>query len=181
MADQRSGGLNRRSLSRDSARFGRGRPARPISPTGVGQRVGARRQQAVPIAVDPQVVTLPQPKPMPPWLSILVKVQQGSSILTVLLVASVLIVYGWTVYVQQSWGQAYRRLESLQKQERQLTATNEVLKNQMAQQAEDPKAGLVLPDPSNTIFLSPAPQRPAVQPKTDSPGLDSIPTKPLGY
>jgi hypothetical protein len=117
---------------------------------------------------------------MPLWLTLLVMAQRGSSVVTFILIAAVLTVYSWTVYAQQRWGQAYRHLESLQKQERQLIATNEVLKNQMARQAEKPDVGLILPDPSTRIFLSPAPQRPEVEPDI-LPSSTSPQTRPMGY
>jgi hypothetical protein len=122
-----------------------------------------------------------RPKQKPLWLMVLIKLQQGSSIVTLFLVAAILAVYGWTVYTQQRWGQQYDKLESLKKQERQLISANEVLKNQMAQQAENPTAGLLLPDPSNAIFLTPAPQRPEVKPKSTVPPAEKFPNKPLGY
>jgi hypothetical protein len=122
-----------------------------------------------------------RPKQKPFWLIVLIKLQQGSSFVTLFLVAAILVVYGWTVYTQQRWGQQYNKLESLKKQERQLVSANEVLKNQMAQQAENPTAGLLLPDPSNAIFLTPAPQRPEVKPKSTVPPVEKFPKKPLGY
>jgi hypothetical protein len=122
---------------------------------------------------------LPQPRPLPSWVRLLVRLQKTSSILTFLLMGSVLAVYGWTVFTQQQWGQEYRRWEALQKREQQLMATSEVLKNQMAQQAEEPKVGLIAPNPSTMIFLSPAPLRPAVQVELSTPA--PIPNKPLGY
>jgi hypothetical protein len=68
-----------------------------------------------------------------------------------------LIAYGWTVYSQQLWGKSYRRLQNLQRHERQLTITNGVLKSKMAADAEQPNAGLVSPSPAGTIFLQIAP------------------------
>jgi hypothetical protein len=111
----------------------------------------------------------------------LLRTQQGSSIITILLGISVLAAYGWTVYLQQIWGHEYEQLETLKRQERQLVSANELLKNQMAAQAEKPTAGLLLPDPSNAIFLTPAPQRPEVKPKSTVPSAESSPTRPLGY
>jgi hypothetical protein len=93
---------------------------------------------------------------------------------------SVLTVYGWTVYVQQRWGQEYSKFETLKKQERQLISGNEALKNQMAQQAESPNSGLMVPDPNHTIFLMPAPERPLVQARRRSTH-QTTPAKPLGY
>ncbi|MCU0523713.1 MAG: hypothetical protein MUF72_02695 [Elainella sp. Prado103] len=139
-----------------------------------------QRNRAVQTPATPTIVHSFRPKPHPLWLRLLLKVQQGSSVFTVLLVASMLAVYGWTVYVQQRWGHEYEQLEALKKKERQLTAASELLKNQMAEQAENPTTGLLLPDPSNAIFLTPAPQRSEVKPK---PTTSPVPfqNKPLGY
>jgi len=63
------------------------------------------------------------------------------SVVTFLLVTAMLTVYGWTVYSQRMWNQAYSKLVILQRNERQLTTTNEVLKNQMALQAEQSATG----------------------------------------
>ncbi|MBD3882247.1 hypothetical protein IFO70_10800 [Phormidium tenue FACHB-886] len=127
------------------------------------------------------VQALPRPQAPLPWLKALVLLQRTSSVLTFGLVVGLLVVYGWTVYTQQRWGQAFNRLEALQKQERQLMAANEVIKNQMAEQAEVPAVGLVLPEPGNTIFLTPAPQRPPVEPEINLPPPQPIPARPLGY
>lgn len=115
------------------------------------------------------------------WLTLLVWLQRGSGVVTLMLVVGALITYGWTVYTQEQWGKQFDKLESLKKKERQLVSANEVLKNQMAEQAERPTAGLLLPDPSNAIFLAPAPQRPAVKPRPVAPGAKPDPIRVLGY
>jgi hypothetical protein len=103
---------------------------------------------------------------------------------TLLLVTVMLIVYGWTAYTQYKWSQQYRKLVSLKRDERQLTTTSEMLKNQMALQAEKQSTGLVPPNPATVIFLKPAPQRPAA---TELPATKpTAQTKksnpiPLGY
>jgi hypothetical protein len=136
---------------------------------------------SLPTAVNEQVVTaLPRASAPPSWLKWLIRVQRISSVTTFLLIVSILTMYGWTVYVQQRWGQEYSKFETLKKQERQLISGNEALKNQMAQQAESPNSGLMVPDPNNTIFLTPAPERPPVQSKPRS-AHQTTPTKPLGY
>jgi hypothetical protein len=140
-----------------------------------------------PVDLEPQiraasvVTALPQPRPLPIWLKLLMKVQQGSTVMTLLLMGTVLAIYGWTVFTQQRWGHEYRRWGALQKHEQQLMATNEVLKNQMAQQAENPQAGFVAPDPSSMIFLAPAAPRPAIQPDIEAYTPEPIPNRPLGY
>jgi hypothetical protein len=97
----------------------------------------------------------------PLWLLRLSLLQRCSNALILCLVAVVLGLYSGTVYSQRAWNRAYRQLESLQRQERQLTTANEVLKNKIAQQAEQPETGLSPADPTQAIFLKPAPQRPA--------------------
>ncbi|RUR83109.1 hypothetical protein ACF3DV_29445 [Chlorogloeopsis fritschii PCC 9212] len=94
----------------------------------------------------------------PLWLLRLYTLYRHSSVMTFLLVAAMLVVYGWTVYSQQIWSQTYRKLQTLQREERQLTTNNEVLKNQMAQEAQTSAAGLVTPSPTGTVFLRPAPE-----------------------
>lgn len=129
------------------------------------------------------VRTLPVSNRQPNWLTRLIAIQRGTSVVTLGLVVSALAVYGWTVYNQQLWSRNYRRLESLQRQERQLIAADEILKNQMARQAENPETGLVLPTPDSAVFLQapkpvPAATAPDVSP-LDSPALPSV--YPLGY
>lgn len=132
------------------------------------------------------VPILPRSRLAPFWLLRLYALQRRFSVVTFLLIAAMLMVYGWTVYSQQRWNQSYRKLVTLQRHERQLTATSEVLKNQMALQAEQPATGLVPHNPSKVIFLEPAPQRPD---RVDS-GLpatrkaaktEQITPLPLGY
>ncbi len=127
------------------------------------------------------VQQLPRPQAAPSWLKSLLHIQRTSSFITFSLIIGLLAVYGWTVYTQQRWGRAYSHLEALQKQERQMTAASEVLKNQMAKQAEAPDVGLALPDPGNTVFLTPAPQRAPVEPEVNLPPPQPIPARPLGY
>lgn len=116
----------------------------------------------------------------PVWLQSLILVQKGSSVLMLGLVTSALAVYGWTVHSQQLWSQEYQRLETLQRSEWQFTTANEVLKNQMAQQAEKPEAGLTLSTPDHTVFMQPAPPRPAVVPP--SPVVPApFSSGPIGY
>lgn len=120
----------------------------------------------------------------PLWLLRLCALQRRFCVVTFLLMAGMLTVYAWTAYSQQRWSQAYRKLETLQRQERQLTATSEVLKNYMALQAEQPATGLVPPDPATAIFIVPAPQRPARTPESVVPATKATAqTKsvPLSY
>lgn len=133
-----------------------------------------------PVVAPPVVRSMPTPERYPLWLQLLAITHRVSSVVSFGMVVSVLAVYGWTVYSQQLWDREYRRLESLQRQERQLTAANELLKTQMAQEAEHPSSGLVSPSLDRAIFLRPAPQRPPRNPAATTPS-PSVPLGPIGY
>ncbi|MEH2283217.1 MAG: hypothetical protein V7K90_18125 [Nostoc sp.] len=119
----------------------------------------------------------------PLWLLRLYSFDRYSSVLAFLLVVSTLAVYGWTVYSQELWGQSYRRLQNLQRHERLLTTTNATLKNKMANEAEQPAAGLVSPTPEGMIFLPPASQspKPASSNTTPNSETQAQTLSPLGY
>ena len=120
-------------------------------------------------------------RPEPSWLSLLLFLQRSSDIITFLLIAATLTIYSWTVYTQQQWTREYRKLQTLQRQERQMTTANATLKDQLAQQAENVATGLVTPTPANTIFLPPAPQRSSHTTPTKVPDSQSSARTPLGY
>jgi hypothetical protein len=107
--------------------------------------------------------------------------QRISDLTTFVLVAATLTVYSWTVYTQQQWTREYRKLETLQRHERDITATNEVIKDKLAQQAERPATGLVTPTPANAIFLPPAPVRQSLTPSTQPSAPEPAAKTPLGY
>lgn len=182
MAAPRPGDLNRRPLTQ-SASPSSVTPIRRRRPRTANLSESQPGIEGVKPASSPdEAVVHPFPQQKPLWLTVLLKLQQGSSIATFALIAGGMMVYGWTVYIQQQWGQQYEELEALKKQERQLISANEVLKNQMAEQAESPTAGLLLPDPNNAIFLAPAPQRPAVKSSLPPvPPSKSSSHRPLGY
>ncbi|MCT7949610.1 hypothetical protein NG798_07410 [Ancylothrix sp. C2] len=129
------------------------------------------------------VQMMPSPTQMPVWLRSLIEAQQASSILTLVLVAACLSVYGFTVYSQEKWQQESSKLNSLRRDERQLIAANETLKNQIAKLADRPGSGLVQPNSSQIMFLEPAPQR--TQPATPAQSRPVMPQDtepaPLGY
>lgn len=128
----------------------------------------------------PQTLTLSQ-QLTPRWLSSLLLLKRSSDLITFLLVTTTLTIYSWTVYTQQQWMRDYRKLENLQRQERQLTTANAVMKNQLAQQAEKPATGLVSPTQTNAIFLPPAPQRKASTASTQTTNQEPVAKSPLGY
>lgn len=120
-------------------------------------------------------------RPKPIWLSSLLVLQRGSDLMAFLLVAATLGLYSWTVYTQQQWSQEYSKWQKLQREERQLTTANAVMKDQLAQQAERPGTGLVTPSQANTIYLPSAPQRPFHEAPTQSPDPEPAAKTPLGY
>lgn len=112
--------------------------------------VSPRTRQSIRRTVETLAPTRP-----PLWLRAIIHLQRRSTPITLLLVASALPVYGWSVYTQRAWGEAYEKLEQLQRQERQLVAANEIRKYEVTQQAELSPVGLVRQVPENTIFLKP--------------------------
>ncbi len=116
----------------------------------------------------------------PGWLRSLMGLQAAAAGTTLALIASALGAYGWSVHSQQSWGESYRRLEVLRRNERQLMAGTEMLKQNIAQTA-DPKAlGLEVRKSENAVFIKAAPQRTVAHPA--SPAKAKPPqSNPLGY
>ena len=128
---------------------------------------------------------LPNRTLQPVWLRSLLRVQQASSVAVVLLLGGVLTVYGLTVYGEQRWSQEYQKLETLRLREQQLSAASEVLKHQLAKEAENPETGLTPQNPATPIFLPPVPESRSpvgTQPPNPEPeaNRDAVKT-PLGY
>ncbi len=131
-------------------------------------------------AVSATVKPRPTRVARPLWLRYLLLGQRLSTPLTLVLIAGVSMIYGWMVYTQQAWSRSYSELEQLQRQERQLLSTDEVLKHQLAEQATQPESGLALPNLDNTLFLpAPAPQPPVNAAPDAAPSAPAV--EPLGY
>jgi hypothetical protein len=127
---------------------------------------------------------MPSNESGPVWLLRLQVLNRHSSVLAFLMVATMLVVYGWTVYSQQLWSQSSKRLQSLQRQERQLMATDAAFKEQMAKEAQKAPNGLVSPTPGNMIFLPPsAPGSPNQVPSTLEQNTETVQqsSTPVGY
>jgi hypothetical protein len=119
---------------------------------------------------------------IPIWLLRMYTVNRYSSILAFLLVVATLIVYGWTVYSQELWSDSYRKVQSLQRHERQLNTANATLTSKMAQQAENPNMNMVSPTSEKTIFLpSTSNNYPKSSFSTSQPESQPEPPSPLGY
>ena len=139
------------------------------------------RRTATPAPTTPaEIKQLPKTPRLPLGLKLLVGVQQGSTVITGSLVATALVIYSWTVYLDKSVARAFQQLETLKVATQQVTTANETLKHSMAEQAESPAAGFKPLEPKRAIFLSPAPARPSVQP-TVEPETPSPISHPLGY
>lgn len=172
-AKERKPTTEQRTLTRSPSRSASSSASTSVSSTDSVQSQ-RKRQQRVPI--------VPASDATPEWLLRLYVIHRYSSITVFLLVAATLVVYGWTVYSQQLWSQASRELQNLQRHERQLTTKNEVLKNQMAQEAEQPSTKLVLPSPSRMIFINPAPVNPnPIQSTEVSKQIPQPSVNPLAY
>ncbi len=92
----------------------------------------------------------------PARLKLLMKIQQGSFGLALASMASSVGLYLATVSIPQVWSQEYQYLETLQRQERQLTEINETLKYQMARQAEQKNSGITTLEEDSAVFVTPA-------------------------
>jgi len=128
------------------------------------------------------IAILPSSQAVPLWFLNLCAWQRRFSVATLVLVVTTLAIYSWTVYCQQNWNQAYRKLVTLQRDERQLTTESEELKHLLAQQAEKPEMELLPPNPAQTIFL-PAPEHPTTAVLTTklSERTQQLTPTPLGY
>ena len=117
---------------------------------------------------------------------IIISVAKVSSIFSFIIVSITLAVYGGTIHGQMKWTEKYQRLEKLRRNEQQLSIANELLKNQIAQQAESADTDTTSQNNVKRIFLEPAPSRPApvISPAPDlvpaSPTPQSI-NRPIGY
>ena len=153
-----------------------------INPKGKSLEMSAKDLTTRPKPSGKNIPVLVSSRSTPPWWLRLCCCQRYSSVVTLLLVVSTLTVYAWTAYSQQVWSREYRKLTTLQRDERQLTTTNEVLKNKMAQQGEDKAAALEPLNPATTIFLPSLPQHPVAasisKPSAQKPQQNLL---PLGY
>lgn len=130
-----------------------------------------------------QVKPLPKPSAkLPPQLKIMLRIQQFSSVITFALILTTLGVYACTVYVPKLWSKEYKDLETLQRHERNLIATNESLKHKLARQAERPETGLAAPHPAQAIFLPDTPVENIIVPEPEKKApVKSLSSDSLAY
>ena len=143
-------------------------------PDGVSQKPHPKSQAGVKSDVP---LRLPVQPSLPVRLQLLNRIQQGSTILTGVLMASALLVYGSTVYVDRSTDSALRQLDALQSESQQLTTANESIKQSLAEQAIREDSGLELHEAGDVLFVEPAP----VRPSNEIEETESKPLRPLGY
>ncbi|MEB3311138.1 MAG: hypothetical protein VKJ02_12980 [Snowella sp.] len=145
------------------------------------QRIASTRRMRSQKPSSAPPIHLPQ-NPLPTGLQFLLRFQQATSVMTFGLVGVALAVYALSVYTPRTWSHEYKKLRSLQNNERQLVATNEILKNQLAQQAEKPNSGFVRPNPNYNIFLPSSPATVKRVANASEPPTDLILNqKPLAY
>jgi hypothetical protein len=146
----------------------------------------AEPAQANPRSEASVLKVLPNSRFQPAWLRSLLQVQRASSVVVMLILGGALSIYGLTVYSEQRWSQEYQKLENLRLREQQLSAASEVLKHQLAQDAENPETGLTSQKPGEMIFLPPVPVGRSPQSATipsPEPSLkrQGVVETPLGY
>ena len=119
--------------------------------------------------------------PLPLWLRVLMTTQKLSIAATVILTISVFAIYGWTVYAQEQWNQQFKKLEQLQRQERQLTNAAGSFDNEMLQSIQKKPGDLVRESPEKSIFLQAAPRPKREVPSTVSELPKKKQNESLGY
>ncbi|MTF38645.1 hypothetical protein [Cyanobacterium aponinum] len=105
----------------------------------------------------------------PLWLKSFIVLNHFSSIICGLSVGTALVIYGMTVYAPKQWTNKYHQLQNLQKQERQFTFTDEVLKDTLAESAQQQGSGFVNPDQSKPPIFLPETNATAITPKSINP------------
>ncbi|GBF55431.1 cell division protein FtsL [Microcystis sp. 0824] len=142
---QKSQGSQRRPQSRVTSPNPTTKPVTQSSPTPT-VKPATKSAARVPVAPTQKQLVSRQ-------LRSLCLLERIVAVITFCLLGSTLGIYAWTVYIPKVWDKEFGKLETLQRHERHLLATNETLKHQLAQQAEKPETGLTHPQPFQTIFL----------------------------
>ena len=154
--------------------------------SGVSSSVVALPQTKRPaskVAIAPKVSSLASALQFPWWLRLTLAAQQGSSVLVIVLGVFTLLSYASVVYAEHRWGQTYENLETLRREESELIAAHEALKQNLATSAKATanKNGLKWSSPNSMVFLEPTTPRPPVEPDKTSLGNHPNTPFPLGY
>lgn len=129
------------------------------------------------VSTTPSVSPLRKPK-LPFALKVLNQVQHGSTVVTGILVAGALVLYGSSVYVDRSVNRTVSHLNHLQSDSQQLTSANEAIKQSLAEQAMEEDSGLEPYEAGDVLFVSPEPLREQKE-VAETEKADRF--KPLGY
>jgi hypothetical protein len=162
------------------------------SPASIASKVPRRSRKAAAMPTkavelgrtrqEQQVRELHRHVNVPPWLKSLLNLQKGAKVVFAVVVGTIPIVYGYTVYTQDQWKIQHGQLNRLRAREQQQVVMNENLKYQMAETAENSNSGLVSPTPDRMVFVSPAPARPLKQrPQTPAVNPNPPTQTPQGY
>ena len=166
--------------------------ATKVQPDADGIAIAARGLsgfQRDPNALAPLPLTAKPPLPL--GLKILNRIQHGSTALTGLLIASALVLYGSSVYVDKSANRAMAHLNHLEDESQQLISANEAIKQTLAEEATQENSGLKPYEAGDVLFVEPAPLREPVIREPAAPDAVAIESeteksspqrlKPLGY
>ncbi|BCX11553.1 MAG: hypothetical protein KatS3mg067_0491 [Thermosynechococcus sp.] len=118
-----------------------------------------------------EIRPLPQP-PVPLWQKTLLGIQWVSGVAATGALVAVLPLYGWSALSQQQWSQAYERLETLKRQERELLVSNETRRYRVTQQVQRAPQGLVPQTPQHVLFVT---NESKIAAKTHFEGLPVMP------
>ena len=129
----------------------------------------------------PRENSIPISRNQPTWVFLLSILRRSSTPVMLLLLLGGLPIYGWGVYMQQSWGKTYENLNVLKRKEQTYITRNEHNKYQLTQRAEQHPQGLVRQSPANTIFLQPAPDTSTQLPRAQLPESPTFKVSPIGY
>jgi hypothetical protein len=124
---------------------------------------------------------LPNQLPVPQWLQLLKQAERVSLILAGVLAGGAIVTYGWAMYSQQQWGNEYRRLDQLRRNERQLTTNGELMKNNIARTSDPKHYGLVPRGADHIVVIPPSSPRAPLPMRAPGPDPHAKPITPVGY
>ena len=130
---------------------------------------------------DARLQPLPNRASVPQWLQLMKQAERWSLLVAAVFASGAIVTYGWAMYSQQQWGQEYRQLEKLRRNERQLTTNGEMMKNNIARTTDPKQYGLVPRSAANIVVMPPAPPRPPLPMRPTGPDSNTKPILPIGY
>ncbi|AFY68665.1 hypothetical protein Pse7367_0354 [Thalassoporum mexicanum PCC 7367] len=119
---------------------------------------------------------------LPAWLKLLLTVQRISIVSTVLMTTAVFGTYSYTVYAQKLWNEQFHKLEDLKRDERQLTAAEALVNDNIVSNVENSPGQLTREKPTQTLFIRGESPRPGLG--VNDAELEQVEpetAQPLGY